>query len=73
MSEDMPILEADEPESFHGFHPLPRRGGVVTKELVEQILEEEHIEMARWHSMRNARGRLAGIDTDVEREPDRDL
>jgi hypothetical protein len=28
-------------ESFHGFQPLPKRGGVVTNELIERLREEE--------------------------------
>jgi hypothetical protein len=28
-------------ESFHGFHPLPNRGGVVTNELIDRLREEE--------------------------------
>jgi hypothetical protein len=39
-----PIGESDdEPESFHGFHPFPKRGGVVTNELVNRIRDEEGI------------------------------
>jgi hypothetical protein len=28
-------------ESFLGFQPLPKRGGVVTNELIDQLREEE--------------------------------
>lgn len=28
-------------ESFLGFRPLPKRGGVVTNELIDQLREEE--------------------------------
>ncbi len=31
----------DEPESFFGFHPLPRRGVVVSNELIDKLREEE--------------------------------
>lgn len=33
---------ADDPagESFYGFHPLPRRGAVVTNELIDRLREE---------------------------------
>lgn len=27
-------------ESFYGFHPLPRRGAVVTNELIDRLREE---------------------------------
>lgn len=33
--------EIAEPESFYGFRPLPRRGGVVTNELVNRLREGE--------------------------------
>jgi hypothetical protein len=35
--------DEERPEPFYGFHPLPRRGGVVTNELVEKIRDEENI------------------------------
>ncbi len=33
--------EVAEPESFYGFHPLPKRGGIVTNELVNRLREGE--------------------------------
>jgi hypothetical protein len=33
----------DAEESFYGFRPFPRRGGVVTNELVNRIRDEEGI------------------------------
>ncbi len=29
------------PEEFHGFRPFPRRGGVVTNELIDKLREED--------------------------------
>ena len=33
--------EAREPEAFYGFRPLPRRGGVVSNELVNRLREDD--------------------------------
>ena len=33
--------EVAEEESFHGFHPLPRRGPVVSNELIDRLREDE--------------------------------
>lgn len=33
--------ELAEPETFYGFHPLPKRGGIVTNELVNRLREGE--------------------------------
>lgn len=33
--------EAREPEAFYGFQPLPRRGGVVSNELVNRLREDD--------------------------------
>ena len=33
--------DQDSTETFHGFDPLPNRGGVVTNELVDQLREDE--------------------------------
>jgi len=33
--------EVGEPESFYGFEPLPHRGGAVSNELIDKLLDEE--------------------------------
>ena len=33
--------EVAESESFYGFHPLPKRGGIITNELVNRLREGE--------------------------------
>jgi hypothetical protein len=33
--------EAREPKAFYGFRPLPRRGGVVSNELVNKLREDD--------------------------------
>ena len=33
--------KAREPEAFYGFRPLPRRGGVVSNELVNRLREDD--------------------------------
>ncbi len=33
--------EAREPAAFYGFRPLPRRGGVVSNELVNRLREDD--------------------------------
>lgn len=33
--------QAREPEAFYGFRPLPRRGGVVSNELVNRLREDD--------------------------------
>ena len=33
--------EIGEPESFYGFEPLPRRGDVVSNELIDRLRDEE--------------------------------
>ncbi|MBV8202273.1 MAG: antitoxin [Acidobacteria bacterium] len=33
--------DAAEPEAFHGFQPLPRRGAVISNEMVDRFREEE--------------------------------
>lgn len=33
--------EVAEGESFHGFHPLPRRGPAVSNELIDRLREDE--------------------------------
>ena len=30
---------ASEPEAFHGFRPFPKRGGIVTNELINKLRE----------------------------------
>jgi hypothetical protein len=35
------VGDVAEPESFYGFRPLPRRGGVVTNELVNRLRDGE--------------------------------
>ena len=35
------VAPAASAESFLGFRPLPKRGGVVTNELIDQLREEE--------------------------------
>lgn len=30
-----------EPEAFHGFHPLPRRGAIISNEMVDRLREED--------------------------------
>jgi hypothetical protein len=32
---------ASEPEEFLGFRPFPRRGGVVTNEIIDRLREED--------------------------------
>jgi hypothetical protein len=32
---------AREPPAFHGFRPFPRRGGIVTNELIDRLREED--------------------------------
>jgi hypothetical protein len=32
---------AAEPEAFHGFQPLPRRGAVISNEMVDRLREED--------------------------------
>jgi len=32
---------AREPKSFYGFRPFPRRGGIVTNELIDKLREED--------------------------------
>jgi hypothetical protein len=32
---------AAEPEAFHGFQPLPRRGNVISNEMVDRLREED--------------------------------
>lgn len=34
-------VEVAEPESFYGFNPLPRRGQVVSNELIDRLREDE--------------------------------
>ncbi len=36
-----PPAEVAEPESFYGFEPLPRRGAVVSNDLIDRLREEE--------------------------------
>ncbi len=38
-----PVIESEiaEGESFYGFEPLPRRGSVVSNELIDRLLDEE--------------------------------
>jgi len=36
-----PGTAAREPAAFYGFRPLPRRGGVVSNELVNKLREED--------------------------------
>ena len=36
-----PATEAREPEAFYGFRPLPRRGGIVSNELVNRLREDD--------------------------------
>ncbi len=31
----------EEPEEFFGFRPLPKRGVIVTRELVQQLIDED--------------------------------
>ena len=31
----------EEPEAFYGFRPLPRRGGVVSNELINRLREDD--------------------------------
>ena len=38
-----PALTVEEPLARYGIHPLPHRGGVVTKELVNRIRDDEGI------------------------------
>jgi hypothetical protein len=33
--------EVAEPERFYGFEPFPRRGGVVSNEVIDQLRSEE--------------------------------
>jgi hypothetical protein len=33
--------EAREPAAFYGFRPLPRRGGVVSNELINRLREDD--------------------------------
>jgi hypothetical protein len=33
--------EAREPDAFYGFRPLPRRGGVVSNELINRLREDD--------------------------------
>ena len=33
--------EAREPDAFDGFRPLPRRGGVVSNELINRLREDD--------------------------------
>ena len=33
--------EANKPESFYGFDPLPLRGGTVSNELIDKLREED--------------------------------
>ena len=35
------VDEVAEPESFYGFEPLPRRGPVVSNELINRLRDEE--------------------------------
>jgi hypothetical protein len=35
------ITDVAEPEEFYGFRPLPHRGGVVTNELIDELLESD--------------------------------
>ena len=35
--------ETTDGETFHGFRPFPRRGVIVTNELINQIRDEEGI------------------------------
>ena len=32
---------AAEPQSFYGFRPFPKRGGVVTNELIDRLRDED--------------------------------
>jgi hypothetical protein len=34
-------ITEEQPEPFYGFQPLPRRGGIVTNELVRQLLDAD--------------------------------
>lgn len=34
-------LAVRQPEALHGFHPFPKRGGVVTNELIDKLREED--------------------------------
>ena len=36
-----PPGSAREPEPLHGFRPFPRRGGIVTNELIDRLREED--------------------------------
>lgn len=38
-----PIEHVSEPGAVYGFQPFPKRGGVVTNELVRQLREKEGI------------------------------
>ena len=39
------LTSSDEPPeaSLHGFRPLPRRGGLVTNELIDRLREDEGV------------------------------
>lgn len=32
---------AKEPEAMHGFRPFPKRGGIVTNELIDKLREDD--------------------------------
>lgn len=36
-----PAAKAREPEALYGFRPLPRRGGVLSNELVNKLREDD--------------------------------
>jgi len=34
-------VDVAEPEAFHGFQPLPRRGAIISNEMVDRLREED--------------------------------
>jgi hypothetical protein len=36
-----PVDRAKDPKAVHGFRPFPRRGGIVTNELIDRLREED--------------------------------
>ena len=36
-----PDTAAKEPQALHGFRPFPRRGGIVTNDLIDRLREDD--------------------------------
>lgn len=41
LTHEHPVSEPAEPETFHGFEPIPHRGAAVSNALIDKLREDE--------------------------------